>query len=353
MRILTDELPRYERSETYDWNFEHAPQEIPKLQIPAFPGSWTYCGLPVNSPLGIAAGPLLNGNWCRYYAALGFDVLTYKTVRTRDRACYPLPNLAPVTAETLTGGEDSVSVSNDWSGSWAVSFGMPSKMPSFWIGDINKTKACLKPGQLLSVSVVGTMQSDWTLEELAKDYADAASWAFDATADCVEMNFSCPNVCSEDGQLFQNPVAAALVAEVVRDRVGFEAPLLTKIGYLADHAVLEELISRLAPFVNAIVTTNSLPAKVKAATGEYLFESQQRGICGKATLNASVDQVRRIHRIIDKDRLPLEVIGVGGIECAADVRRYLDAGASSVQLATAAMIDPLVGVKIREEFASA
>ena len=52
------------------------------------PGQWQFCGLPVNSPLGVAAGPLLNGRWCLYYASLGFDVLTYKTVRSRRRECY-------------------------------------------------------------------------------------------------------------------------------------------------------------------------------------------------------------------------------------------------------------------------
>ena len=48
--------------------------------------------------------------------------------------------------------------------------------------------------------------------------------------------------------------------------------------------------------------------------------------------------------------LSMSVIGVGGIFTAYDVRRYLDAGAESVQLATAAMIDPEVGLKIRSAF---
>jgi dihydroorotate dehydrogenase len=50
--------------------------------------------------------------------------------------------------------------------------------------------------------------------------------------------------------------------------------------------------------------------------------------------------------------LALRVIGVGGIFTAGDVRRYLSAGAEAVQLATAAMIDPEVGLKIRREWQS-
>src|SRR5687768_10572930 len=97
-------LSRYDRGQTYAWNYSHAPDPI---DVPLAPvhGDWRFCGLPVGSPLGVPAGPLLNGRWCLYYASLGFDVLTYKTVRSRERACYPLPNLQPVACEQLFGGE--------------------------------------------------------------------------------------------------------------------------------------------------------------------------------------------------------------------------------------------------------
>src|SRR5207302_2972516 len=83
--------PRYDDRRTYEWNYEHAPEPLP-AEIPPVPGRWDYCGLPVASPLGIAAGPLLNGRWILYCASLGFDVLTYKTVRSSARACYAMPN---------------------------------------------------------------------------------------------------------------------------------------------------------------------------------------------------------------------------------------------------------------------
>ena len=46
-----------------------------------------------------------------------------------------------------------------------------------------------------------------------------------------------------------------------------------------------------------------------------------------------------------------DVIGVGGAASAKDVLQYLDAGASAVHIATAAMVDPLVGIAIRRELA--
>lgn len=348
--ITPHEFPRYAREQSYDWNFAHAPQALPDVDIRPMTGSWTYCGLPVASPLGIAAGPLLNGDWLTYYARLGFDILTYKTVRSVARDCFDLPNLVPVEVQEMSEQTDVVTISEDWRGSWAVSFGMPSKLPEFWQPDVSRAKRQLQPGQLLSVSVVGTMQDGWALDDLARDYAECALQAFESGADCVEMNFSCPNVCSQDGQLFQNAADAARVAGCVRVAVGPGRPLLVKMGYLHGDRDLLDVLSQLSEHVDAVVATNSLPAKVAAPTGTILFDGRQRGICGRCTRDASVDLVRRCKKLIDREQLQLTVIGVGGIETAADVRRYLDAGAEAVQLATAVMIDPLVGLNIRKNW---
>src|SRR5262250_1965641 len=124
-------LPRYDPQRTYEWNYEHAPDPV-AVDVPHVPGRWDYAGLPVASPLGIAAGPLLNGRWILYYATLGFDVLTYKTVRSAARACYDLPNLQPVAADDVRGDGPPLPVAGEMGGSWAVSFGMPSRPPAVW-----------------------------------------------------------------------------------------------------------------------------------------------------------------------------------------------------------------------------
>ena len=130
-----DPLPRYDRSQGYEWNYKNAPgpQDLPLAEVP---GKWQFCGLPVDSPLGIPAGPLLNGAWCLYYASLGFDIVTYKTVRSRSRECYDLPNLQPVRCTQLHGGESELSAIERMEGSWAVSYGMPSREPESWREDI-------------------------------------------------------------------------------------------------------------------------------------------------------------------------------------------------------------------------
>lgn len=346
---MRPELPRYDPARTYAWNYDHAPEPV-DVDVPPVPGEWTFCGLPVDSPLGVPAGPLLNGKWCLYYASLGFDVLTYKTVRSRERACYPLPNLQPVeTAGQMRGDEQNLPAKDEMHGSWAVSYGMPSKSPDVWRADVETTRRRLPAGKLLSVSVVGTVQQGWGIDELADDYARCARWAVESGADCVEANFSCPNVSTCDGQLFQQPADAASVAARVREAIG-TAPFIVKIGRVEREEDAVMLIDALAPHVRALAMTNSIATTVKDGAGKLMFDGQKRGICGAAIREASIAQVGLMRRIVDEKKLALELIGVGGAASAAHVAQYLAAGARAVHTATAAMTNPALALEIRRQW---
>ncbi len=342
-------LTAYDRDKTYEWNYHNVPDPV-EMEIPDVPGEWEFCGLPLNSPLGIPAGPLLNGRWVLYYASLGFDMLTYKTVRSVYRECYRLPNLVPVVNKPLSGSERDISVNETMQGSWAISYGMPSMEPDDWRADVAWTRKHLPKHSILSVSVVGTMQEGWSLDDLADDYARCASWAVESGADCVETNLSCPNVSSRDGQLYQQPQSAKIVVQRVRDAIG-SVPYILKIGHIDSLAEAEKLVAVLAPFVDAIAMPNCLQARVADDTGKHLFDGQLRGIGGNAIRDASIAQIQLFHNCIRRDKLPLQLIGVGGITTAGDVHKYLAAGAQAVHVATAAMVDPAVGIRIRKELA--
>lgn len=344
---------RYRIDETWRWNLDHAPPANSAESAP-IPGEWKWCGLPVNSPLGISAGPLLNSGWLLYYANRGFDILVYKTVRSSQRACYPLPNLVPVVTGPLTTPGLTLDESPEMQGSWAVSFGMPSQTPDAWRQDVETARDHLASGQVLVVSVVGTQaegtdSGDESLDQLADDFALCAKWAMESGAHGIEANFSCPNVSTADGQLYQHPDAAGKVAARIRDAIG-DAPLVLKIGRVTTAASAVDLISSVGPYVNGLAMTNSIAASVKGSDGRLLFDGQCRGICGDATRAASVEQTRMFRTIVDDAPWSVELIGVGGISSATHVHEYLDAGADSIALATAVMIDPAVGEKIRADW---
>lgn len=342
---------QYDANQTWRWNLEHAPSLAATADMSAVPGEWLWCGIPVNSPLGIPAGPLLDSHWLLHYANLGFDILVYKTVRSTARECYPLPNLVPVQTGSLSVAGEKLPATVQMNGSWAVSFGMPSQSPDVWRKDVQFAREHLPHGKVLVVSVVGTQDEsvtnpDASLQQLADDFAVCAKWAVENGAHGVEANFSCPNVSTADGQLYQQPEAAGLVAERIRDSIG-DAPLVLKIGRVATAADATELQQHVAPFVNGLAMTNSIAAQVIADDGELLFDGQSRGICGDATRAASIAQTAMCRQALAAAGHNLDLIGVGGISTADHVREYLSAGATSVALATAAMVDPDIGLQIR------
>ena len=343
-------LPQYDRHQSYAWNYEHVPEPV-SLEIPNVAGEWRFCGLPVPSPLGVPAGPLLNGGWCLYYASLGFDVVTYKTVRSRTRACYDLPNLQPVECGHLFGGEADLPATETMAGSWAVSYGMPSREPDDWRADIEWTRRQLPAEKILSVSVVGTVQEGWTIEDLGADYAQCARWAKESGADCIETNFSCPNVSTCDGQLFQQPADSQLVTQMVRDAIG-DLPYIAKIGRIQQREDAEALLAAVHESVDALAMTNSIASTVVKPDGGYLFDGERRGICGAATLEASVKQTAMLADLVEANQYHLELIGVGGASCWTDVQSYLQAGAKAVHIATAAMTTPSTALEIRQQMAT-
>jgi dihydroorotate dehydrogenase len=236
-------------------------------------------------------------------------------------------------------------------GSWAVSFGMPSRHPDLWRADVATTRLALPKHKLLSVSVVATPSDDWTIENLAEDFARCARWAVDGGADCIEANFSCPNVTSTDGQLYRSPESAAQVAAGLRQAVG-PKPLLIKIGHVDDEPSARKLCQALAPFASALVMVNCLSSRVVDQHQHPLFGGEPRGIAGEGIRDAVLTQVRLFARVIQQLGLPLKLVSVGGIGSAKDVRCHLEAGAHAVQLATAAMVDPGIGFRIRRSLAS-
>jgi dihydroorotate dehydrogenase len=165
-------------------------------------------------------------------------------------------------------------------------------------------------------------------------------------ADCVEANFSCPNVASADAQLYQQPDVAGLVAARLREAVGSK-PLLLKIGHVTDATLATALSRAVAPYVNALVMVNCIAAPLVDAEERALFAGQKRGIAGEAIREAALEQVRLFARVIRQHALKLQLVGVGGIATAQHVRAHLEAGGHAVQLATAAMLDASVGLKIR------
>jgi hypothetical protein len=91
--------PFYDPARTYLENFERGPFSYfaePSVYEQAGEPRYKFLGHAVYLPLGIAAGPLLNGRFVKAALDKGFDIPVYKTVRSRRYAAHAWPNVLAV-----------------------------------------------------------------------------------------------------------------------------------------------------------------------------------------------------------------------------------------------------------------
>jgi dihydroorotate dehydrogenase (NAD+) catalytic subunit len=364
----------YRMDRTYRWNYEHGPQLVDDALPPVPETSLKpFFGRRVRSRLGISAGLLLNSRWIAAYARLGYDLLTYKTVRSTARACYPLPNWVFVDArEPLAPGEDGPPLCRlthpPPSASrltTAVCFGMPSMPPDVWRADVREARRLLRPDQSLMVSVVGTPPSGvaspsrrhsltssasqaLAAELLAQDFARCARWAAEAGADAVEANFSCPNVCSAEGMVYRDPAMSRQIAECIRAAIP-ATPFLVKAGYFAEEPAMEAFLRAVEPSADGVVLVNAVSRRVVDPDGTPTFGAAMPrvGILGGAIHDVCVANVHRAVTMRDRLGLRLHILAVGGVFTGDDAAHYFAAGAEAVLMGGAPMFYPELAIRMK------
>jgi dihydroorotate dehydrogenase len=348
----------YRIDRTYRWNYEHGPSfRGPFPRIPSTPVK-DFLGHRVSSRVGISAGILLNSRWVECYARLGFDLLTYKTVRSRRRPCYPPPNWVyletPRGAGRLQAKDHALRVASrrpqrasDVTS--AVCFGMPSMEPEVWRRDVRKARRRLRRGQLLIVSVVGTPEPSGGVEALAEDYARCARWAAASGAHIVEANFSCPNVCTAEGSIYQDPRLSRLLATALRDVLP-ATPFLIKAGYFETPAGLRAFYRAVDDIADGVVLVNGMARRVLRADGKPAFRAHERvGILGRGIHAGAVANVQRAVALSGREKRSALTLAVGGVLEPRDASDFFEAGAAAVLLGGGAALSPLLAVRIKGE----
>ena len=350
-------LGTYRIDRSYAWNYAHGPvwsQPLP--EVPATP-SKRFFGVEVASRIGISAGLLLNARWIDFYARCGFDILTYKTVRSHRRACQPMPNwlfidpadvgfVALAGRELHAGKRPPSADPREWTAS--VSFGMPSRDPADWMADVAQARTLLAPRQALIVSVVASPAEGWSADDIVRDFGSLAAMAREAGAQLVEANLSCPNVRSAEGDLYLDAAMSGRIAQALRAGAG-TLPVLLKIGHVPDDKRLAALLRAVAGAASGLVIVNGVSRPVLAADGAPAFGAgrRQAGILGRGIHEIGVADVARALRLIRAEGLDLEVAGVGGIASADDAAAYFDAGACAVLMGSAPMTDPALAARMK------
>jgi dihydroorotate dehydrogenase len=350
-------LGTYRTDRSYEWNYAHGPLWSGTLPAVPHTPSKRFFGVEVASRIGISAGLLLNSAWIAFYARCGFDILTYKTVRSRQRACHAMPNwlfVDPADGRRLGHRARAVHAHarpasaepDQWTST--VSFGMPSRDPSLWMADVSRARSLLGPRQVLVVSVVASPAAGATADGIVRDFGALAAMAREAGAQIVEANLSCPNVRSAEGDLYLDAALSGRIAHALRSGAG-TLPVLLKIGHVPDDVRLSALLDSVAGHASGLVIVNGLSRPVLDDAGGPAFgvARRQAGVLGRGVHAIGVADVARAVTLIRHHRLDLDVAGVGGIAGADDAARYFQAGACAALMGSAPMFDPALAAQLK------
>jgi dihydroorotate dehydrogenase len=337
----------YRVDRSYAWNYGHAPA-LPRVRrIPAAPGGRLF-DRDVTSRLGIAAGPLLNAKWVAGYARLGYDLLTYATVTSAFRPAYTLPNIRVVESRE----QAAVALRRPHANgavTLAVSLGMPSMEPDVWRKDVRRAKDALVKGQLLVVSVAGSLSPGGDAEALIADYARCAVWAAEAGADVIEVYLAVPDPFAEHTQLiFDNVPLAAQILYRVRTSIG--QPIVAKLGTFRSPRLLHETATKLAPWTNGFVLVHGVLRRVVNEEGKAAFEGAGRDLAdvvGADTFPVAARQIEEMLAWRKAGAWDRVVIAVGGITTPGRALHLLHEGADAALVATTALVDPLFATRFR------
>ena len=351
--MLTE--PFYDPARSYLENFEQGPfsffAERCVYEDRGAP-RYKFLGHEVNLPLGIAAGPLLNGRFVKAALDKGFDLPVYKTVRTRKYASHAWPNVLAVhpkgdlgfDTEPLVGDEnynEPLSITN--------SFGVPSFDPEFWQPDIADAVAHAKRGQVVVASFQGTTSGHGDVQAYIEDFALAARLLKETGVKIIEANLSCPNEGTANLLCFDVDRARQVV-ERIREEIG-SLGLMVKAAYFRDEDRLRKFVREVGPIVDGIVAINTLPAKILDANGQQALPGEGRlssGVCGQSIKWAGLEMSGRLAKLREEMGLEFSIIGVGGLSDAKDYQAYREAGADAAMMATAAMWNPRLAQEIKE-----
>lgn len=154
-----------------------------------------------------------------------------------------------------------------------------------------------------------------------------------------ELNLSCPNTSA--GGIEFGADAGCVGRIVSQCRARTRLPLIAKLSPVLPDVAAMALVARDAG-ADAVTAVNTIPGLLFDGKGRPRLGQGYGGVSGPVLLPVGV---LAVSRIVERTG-GMPVIGVGGVRSVADVRQYLQAGASLVAIGTGALADPRLPERI-------
>jgi dihydroorotate dehydrogenase len=227
--------------------------------------------------------------------------------------------------------------------------------PDVWRKDVRRARERIGKGQILIVSVLGSLPPGGDREALVTDYAACARWAAEAGADVVEAQLASPDPFADQPQsIYENlPLAAQILHRI---RMSVPVPVVAKLGAFRTPRLLHETATRLAAWARGFTLVNSFQRRVVDESGNAAFEGAGRDraeVVGADTYLAASRQIAEMLAWRRAGCWDRAVLAVGGITTVERAHAMLRHGADAALVATAALYQPLFAVRFRERRGSA
>ena len=276
-----------------------------------------FAGIEFSNPVLVASGTYGFGREYGTYIDLNeLGGICAKGLTLRPRAGNPAPRIA----ETAMGMLNSVGLQNP-----GVDAFIAEELPFL---------------REFDTKVIANLSGN-TVEE----YAVMAEKLSDAGVDLLEVNISCPNV-KEGGLAFGTTTkGAADVTKAVRKKS--KVPVMIKLSpNVSDIAEIAKAAE--AEGADALSLINTLVGmRIDTETRRPILRNNIGGLSGPAILPVAI---RMVYQVAQAVQVP--ILGMGGIQTAADAVEILLAGADMIALGTTCFVDPLAPMKLKRELTS-
>lgn len=315
----------------------------------------TFLGFEVASQIGVPACALMTGKGIALASQLGFDILTYKTIRSSAHAPHAHPNIVYVdvpyqldssllgeTVQTTTEiptTTEQLAIAN--------SFGNNSGAPDCVQTDIEYARNSLSDGQVLIVSVFGEEQQKRTIEQ---DFVYTAQLAYEAGAQVIEANVSCPNVTCVGGALYLDVEKVYTIGRALVQALP-NVPILIKVGFFPDKETQKKtMLAAHRAGIVGICGINSVRMRVVDEDNNPAFDVNRlyAGVSGEPIRALAMTFINNSVTICQQEKLDLTILATGGIMNAHYAKMFLKAGAHVALTATGMMWNPYLAAQFHE-----
>jgi dihydroorotate dehydrogenase len=277
-----------------------------------------HFGLTFNNPVGLAAGFDKYGAFIDIMPNIGFGFMELGSISAQPRLGNPQPRLFRLPQDQAI--INRMGLNNDGAEAtknMLMRKGSQRQMP-------------------LGISIVKTHDPNIVGEQAIADFVKSYT-ILAPLADYIALNISCPN--TQEGKTFEDPealeqllTAIQQAAQQLRQDHQHVPPLFVKISPDRTDTEIVRLVSVCSrATVDGYILTNTSANRDSLETPQVkLHEIGMGGLSGAPLFEKSLRMIRMV-RNIAPDAF---IIGVGGIQSAADAYAMICAGASLLQIYT-------------------